>query len=77
MAVWMLTQMKRWGFVKGEIGYKQLAEQVFRAVDAQKLLKEAGLDAPATTYVTHTIMGKTFDAGQAAAYLDGFAIKKA
>ena len=77
MAVWMLTQMKRWGFVKGEIGYKQLAEQVFRAVDAQKLLKEAGLDAPATTYVTHTIMGKSFDAGQAAAYLDGFAIKKA
>jgi nitrate/nitrite transport system substrate-binding protein len=77
MAVWMLTQMKRWGFVKGDVSYKQLAEQVFLAVDAQKLLKEAGLDAPAATYATHTIMGKSFDAGQAAAYLNGFAIKKA
>ncbi len=27
MAVWMLTQMKRWGYVKGEVNYKQIAER--------------------------------------------------
>ena len=77
MAVWMLTQMKRWGFVKGDISYKKIAENVFRAVEAQELFKEAGLEAPASTYAQHVIMGKPFDADHAASYLDGFAIKRA
>ncbi len=77
MAVWMLTQMKRWNFIKGDVGYKQIAEQVFLAAGAQKLFKEAGLEAPSSTYARHSIMGKTFDADQASAYLDGFAIKRA
>ncbi|MBI3229403.1 MAG: ABC transporter substrate-binding protein, partial [Burkholderiales bacterium] len=28
MAVWMLTQMKRWGYVKGDVNYAQIAEKV-------------------------------------------------
>jgi nitrate/nitrite transport system substrate-binding protein len=76
MAVWMLTQMKRWGFVKGDISYKEIAEKVFRAADTKKLLKEAGLEEPASTYARHVIMGKTFDPDQTASYLDGFAIKR-
>jgi nitrate/nitrite transport system substrate-binding protein len=77
MAVWMLTQMKRWGQISGDVHYKQIADQVFRAVDAQKLLKEAGLAAPPATYVKHDIMGQAFDAEKAEAYLNAFAIKKA
>ena len=77
MAVWMLTQMKRWGFVKGDISYKDIAEKVFRAAEARKLFKEAGLEVPASTYIQHVIMGKPFDADHAASYLDGFAIKRA
>ena len=69
MAVWMLTQMRRWGQISGDVGYKQIAEQVFRAVDAHKLLKEAGLAAPSSPYATHEIMGKAFDADNADAYL--------
>ena len=76
MAVWMLTQMKRWGFVKGDISYKDIAEKVFRAAEAQKLFKEAGLEVPASTYARHVIMGKPFDADQTTSYLDGFAIKR-
>jgi nitrate/nitrite transport system substrate-binding protein len=77
MAVWMLTQMKRWGFVKGDMSYKDIAEKVFRAAEAQQLFKEAGLEVPASTYVKHVIMGKPFDADHAASYLDSFAIKRA
>jgi nitrate/nitrite transport system substrate-binding protein len=77
MAVWMLTQMKRWGFAKGDISYKDIAEKVFRAAEAQKLFKEAGLEVPASTYRQHVIMGRPFDADHAASYLDGFAIKRA
>ncbi|MDX5363755.1 MAG: ABC transporter substrate-binding protein [Pseudazoarcus pumilus] len=61
MAVWMLTQMKRWGYVKGDIDYKQIAEQVFLATDARKRMAELGFAAPAENYKTHTIMGKVFD----------------
>ncbi len=42
MAVWMLTQMKRWGYVKGDVNYKQIAEKVFLLTDAQKHMKELG-----------------------------------
>ena len=76
MSVWMLVQMKRWGFVKGEVSYKDIAEKVFRAAEAQKLFKEIGLDVPTSTYARHVIMGKPFDADQTTSYLDGFAIKR-
>ncbi len=31
MAVWILTQMKRWGYVKGDVDYKKVAAEVFLA----------------------------------------------
>jgi len=62
MAVWMLTQMKRWGYLDKEVDYRQVAEDVFLATDARKLMREQGFDAPDDNYRTHTIMGETFDA---------------
>jgi nitrate/nitrite transport system substrate-binding protein len=47
-AVWILTQMKRWGQVKGDVNYKAVAEQVFLATDTAKLMKEVGLTPPTT-----------------------------
>src|SRR5690242_4256349 len=32
-AVWILTQMKRWGQLKGEVDYRTVAQQVFLATD--------------------------------------------
>ena len=43
MAVWMLTQMKRWGYIKGDVNYKQIAEQVFLATDAKKRMADLGI----------------------------------
>ena len=77
MAVWMLTQMKRWGYIKGEVNYKQIAEKVFLMTDARKHMKELGqpfVDGP--TYAKHKIMGKEFDAAKADAYAKSFAISK-
>ena len=45
-AVWILTQMKRWGQIKGEVDYAKVAREVFLATDAAKLMKEAGLKPP-------------------------------
>ena len=76
-AVWILTQMKRWGQIKGEVDYQTVARQVFLATDAAKLMREAGLTPPAATSKTFVVMGKTFDPAKPADYVNGFAIKRA
>lgn len=76
MAVWILTQLKRWNYIKGEVNYKAVAEDVFRATDARKRMAEIGLKAPASSYTKHTIMGKVFDPAKPAEYLNSFAIKR-
>jgi nitrate/nitrite transport system substrate-binding protein len=76
MGVWILTQMKRWGYVKGDIDYKKIAEEVYLTADCGKVMKDLGLTPPDTTYRNHTIMGKTFDPAKPEAYVDSFAIKR-
>jgi nitrate/nitrite transport system substrate-binding protein len=77
MAVWMLTQMQRWGYIKGEVNYKQIAEKVFLLTDAKKRMKELDQKVPDGAYPKFKIMGKEFDADKAAAYAKSFAISKA
>src|SRR6266853_3227509 len=76
MAVWILTQLKRWGYVKGDLDYRKVAEQVFLATDARKRLAEMGLPAPEKTYARHQVMGKTFDPAKPEEYLNGFSIRR-
>lgn len=76
MGVWILTQMKRWGYIEGDIDYKAVAEQVYLASDARKILTDLGYDAPAESYKSHVIMGKTFDPATPEDYVSSFAIKK-
>lgn len=77
MAVWMLTQMQRWGYIKGNVDYKQIAEKVFLLTDARKYMKDLDMPLPAGTgYAKHTIMGKVFDPAKPQEYLNSFAIRK-
>ena len=75
-AVWMLTQMKRWGQIKGDVDYAKVAQQVFLATDAAKVMKEMGLTPPATSTKTFSVMGKAFDPAKPAEYVESFAIKR-
>ena len=74
MGVWILTQMKRWGYIENDIDYKAVAEQVYLAADAKKVMNDLGYAAPDVTYKSHVIMGKTFDPEQPEAYVKSFAI---
>jgi nitrate/nitrite transport system substrate-binding protein len=76
MAVWMLTQMKRWGYVKGDVDYKQIAEKVFLLTDARKQMKALGQPVPEGAYPKFTIMGKVFDPAKPDDYVKSFAISK-
>ena len=76
MAVWMLTQMKRWGYVKGDVDYKGIAEKVFMATDAKKYMAQVGLKVPEGSYKKFKVMGKEFDPAKPEEYLKSFAMNK-
>jgi len=75
-AVWMLTQMKRWGQIKGDVDYKSVAEQVYLATDTRKVMTDMGLAPPETSYKSFAVMGKTFDPAKPEDYLNSFKIRK-
>ena len=78
MAVWMLTQMKRWGYVKGDVNYRQIAEQVFLLTEARKFMKEMNMPVPAGDgYRKFSVMKKEFDPAKPDAYINSFAIRRA
>jgi nitrate/nitrite transport system substrate-binding protein len=76
MGVWILTQMKRWGYIKGDVNYKQIAEEVYLAADTAKIMKELGYEPPTQTYRNYTIMGKEFDYTRPDEYVNSFAIRR-
>ena len=79
MAVWILTQMKRWGYVKGDLDYKVVAEQVFLADQCRQVMKALGVRAPEKNMVAHAFAHgrqKTFDPTRPEEYLKGFPIKR-
>ena len=76
-AIWIMTQMKRWGQLKGDVDWKGVADKIYLATDATKLMKQDGLTAPTKSMKTFVVMGKTFDPTKPQEYLDSFKIKKA
>jgi nitrate/nitrite transport system substrate-binding protein len=76
-AIWIMTQMKRWGQIKGDVDYAGVAKQVFLATDTTRLMKEVGLTPPTATTKSFSVMGKTFDPGKPDEYVKSFAIKRA
>ena len=76
-AIWIMTQMKRWGQLKGDVDYAGIASQVYLATDASRLMKEAGLTPPTTNTKSFAVMGKTFDPAKPEDYVKSFAIKRA
>ena len=75
-AVWIMTQMKRWGQVKGDVDYANVARQVFLATDTTRLMKEVGITPPTATTKTFVVMGKTFDPAKPEDYINSFAIRR-
>jgi nitrate/nitrite transport system substrate-binding protein len=75
-AVWILSQMKRWGQIKGDVDYQKIAKQVYLATDTTRLMKEVGLTPPTATTKTFSVMGKPFDPTKPEEYIASFAIKR-
>ena len=76
MAVWILTQMKRWGYVQGDLDYRGIAEQVYRVADAGKVMAEMGMPVPADPYKSFSVMGKPFNPADPEGYLSSFPLRR-
>jgi nitrate/nitrite transport system substrate-binding protein len=75
MAIWLMTQLKRWGMIKGDVDYAAIARQVMLATEADKRFAELGLSPP-NPFRTETIMGKAFDPARPDDYIASFPIRR-
>lgn len=75
-AIWIMTQMKRWGQIKGDVDYAGIAKKVFLTTEAGKAMKDAGMTPPASSTKTFSVMGKVFDPSKPNEYVDSFAIRR-
>lgn len=75
-AIWILTQMKRWGQIEGDVDYASVARDVFLATDAARLMEEVGMTPPSDPVKAFSVMGKPFDPSAPAAYVESFAIRR-
>ncbi|MBR0654747.1 CmpA/NrtA family ABC transporter substrate-binding protein [Plastoroseomonas arctica] len=76
MAIWMLTQMRRWGQLTRDVDYKGVAEQVYLALDAGRAMREAGIEVPASPMRSYVINGRTFDPNDPGPYLAAQPIRR-
>ena len=78
MAIWILTQMKRWGYLKANVNYQDIAKQIFLMTDAEKQMKALGVFHPSEYQRSKKIvvMGKVFDPAQPDAYINSFKIRR-
>ncbi|UHD18251.1 CmpA/NrtA family ABC transporter substrate-binding protein [Thiocapsa bogorovii] len=75
-AIWILTQMKRWGQIDGDVDYANVAREVFLATDAARLMTEVGMEAPTDPVMAFSVMGKPFDPSKPEAYIESFPIRR-
>jgi nitrate/nitrite transport system substrate-binding protein len=84
MGIWVLSQMKRWGYIKEDVDYRSVASQIFLSADTGKRMRELAeanptiqwKDLTSEDYPIYQIYGKSFNPLEAQAYVDGFAIKR-
>jgi len=80
MAIWILTQMKRWGYIKQDVDYKKIAQEVYLASGCREVMKSLGYKAPAQDSTKHQFTfgkNKSFDPSSPAEYIRSFAIRRA
>jgi nitrate/nitrite transport system substrate-binding protein len=75
-ATWIMTQMKRWGYIKGEVNWQRLAREIYLVTDAKKHLLELSYRQPPEEKKIITIMGKDFNYEAPDAYVDSFRIRR-
>lgn len=72
MAVWIMTQMKRWGHVSEDFNYRDVAEKVYLAEQCDEEIRCLGYKKRGHGYRRHFIMNSQFDPYKAEQYSQRF-----
>lgn len=84
MGIWVLSQMKRWGYIKEDIDYKSVSSEIIRSAGTATRMTEMKTELPEVKfsdlsddyYPILDVYGRKFDPANPKAYNDGFAIKR-
>jgi nitrate/nitrite transport system substrate-binding protein len=68
-AVWLMVQLRRWNMLKEDLDYKKLAQEVMLATEAEKIMRDMGVDPPPAVFRKEVILGQEFDSGKPEEYL--------
>lgn len=84
MSVWVLAQMKRWGYIKEDINYQDIARRITLSSSTEETMRKisannpqiAWKDLPQEEHPILRIMGHDFDPTDVSGYLDKFPIRR-
>ncbi len=84
MGTWILSQLRRWDYIKSDVDYKSISEQVFLSAETEKRMKEMAdanadlkwKDIPEVKYPVYDVYGKSYDPGQIQKYITSFDITR-
>lgn len=84
MGMWILSQLRRWDYIKGDVDFAAISDDIFMSAETQKRMEAMAAhnknidwtDIPETKYPVYDIYGKKFDPAKINEYIDSFAITR-
>ncbi len=84
MSIWVLSQMKRWGYLKDDINYQSISREIALSSRTEQMMRELQdenpdiqwRDLPELEHPVLQIHGRRFDPTDVNGYLDSFAIRR-
>ncbi|MCC5838894.1 MAG: ABC transporter substrate-binding protein [Opitutales bacterium] len=84
MSIWVLSQMKRWGYIREEIDYTEISRRITLSASTEERMRKlsgknpeiAWRDLPEEEHPVLNIHGRRFDPADVAGYLNKFEIRR-
>ncbi len=77
MAKWIMSQMVRWGQIKGNVDFDAIAKRVYLEGECADMIKDLGHKPKKKSYDSFEVMGKKFDPKDPLGYAKSFKITRA
>ena len=84
MGTWILSQMRRWGYIKSDVDFQTLSDEIFMSAEVGTRMTEMAdanpdlkwKDIPETKYPVYDIYGKSYNPEDINGYISSFDIKR-
>ena len=84
MGTWILSQLRRWDYIKSDVDFKKISDEIFLSTETGKRMKEMAAanstikwtDIPETKYPEYDVYGKKYNPDTIQDYISSFDIKR-